>query len=246
MTTVRTAVILVAGTGSRLWPLTREVPKALLSLGTESILLRMVRQLEYCGIQRIVLATGYREDMLHAALMSTRSTIEFCHNSDYAKTQNSVSLGCCELALGQQPFIKLDGDLVFETRVLQRVLDDASPMVVAMDSSKALDAEAMKIVTSSSHIVCDFGKHISHELACGESLGIEKLDAHTAREVLVRIRDLVAQGITDRYYEDVYAELIRQGHIIAKTVDVAGLVWTEVDSIEDLQQARLLVAQGIG
>src|ERR1017187_3811300 len=108
--TIRTAVLLVAGIGSRLRPLTDGVPKALASLGSESILQRLIRQLRECGIVRFVLATGYREEAVREAVSPLGVATEYCRNSEYANTQNSVSLACCASAIRDEPIIKLDGD----------------------------------------------------------------------------------------------------------------------------------------
>ena len=68
MSETRTAVLLVAGIGSRLRPLTDDRPKALMDIGGETILGRALRILGQHGVERIVLATGYREDAVRAAL----------------------------------------------------------------------------------------------------------------------------------------------------------------------------------
>ena len=241
MTTIRTAVLLVAGTGSRLLPLTSKIPKALIQVGNESILKRLIRQLTDCGIERFVLATGYCEGALRAALAELDVPIEYCRNSDFVGTQNAVSLGCCARVVRNEPFIKLDGDLVLDAEILDRLLGDSSPMIVAVDRSRVLDGEAMKAVIGADGLVHDFGKSIPIELAQAETLGIEILDAKSGQEVFSRIKTLVSGGVTDRYYEDVYAELIRESKLAAKAIDVSGLNWTEVDTVEDLERAQLLV-----
>ena len=70
MSSTKTAVLLVAGIGSRLRPLTDDRPKALVDIGGETILGRAVRLLGEHGVERLVLATGYRED----AVRGKRST----------------------------------------------------------------------------------------------------------------------------------------------------------------------------
>lgn len=238
MTTIRTAVLLVAGTGSRLLPLTSKIPKALLQVGNESILQRLIRQLTDCGIERFVLATGYCEDALRAAIALLAVPVEYCRNGDFISTQNAVSLGCCAGAVRNEPFIKLDSDLVLDAEILDRLLGDSSPMVVAVDRSRVLDHEAMKAVIDADGLVQDFGKSIPIEMAHAESIGIEILDSQSGQTVFSRIETLVASGVRDRYYEDVYAELIRESKLAGKAIDIAGLKWTEVDTLEDLTRAR--------
>src|SRR5258707_5402385 len=89
------AVILVAGIGSRLRPITDDRPKALVDLGGETILSRTVRLLASYGVRRVVLATGYREDAVRAAMQGAPVPVEYCRNPEFDRTQNSVSLALC-------------------------------------------------------------------------------------------------------------------------------------------------------
>jgi choline kinase len=241
MNNIRTAVVLVAGTGSRLRPLTDNAPKALVPLGTETILARLLRQLEACGIVHVVFATGFFESALRAAVSSSRVTFDFCFNQAYGTTQNAISLGCCADALAGEPFVKLDGDLVLDQRIIERVVADASPFSVAVDRTRKLDSEAMKVQLGTDNSIVDFGKGLPAGSADAESVGIESLDARSAGQVLGRIKELVRANVVDRYYEDVYAELIRESRIAAHAVEVSPLVWTEVDDFEDLHCARQLI-----
>jgi choline kinase len=240
--TIRTAVLLVAGIGSRLRPLTDGIPKALVSLGRESILQRLIRQLQECGVVRFVLATGYCEEAVREAVLPLGVSVEYCRNSDYADTQNSVSFACCADAVRDEPIIKLDGDLVLDVEILRRVLSGSSQMLVAVDSSRELDQEAMKAEVDDNGLIRRFGKSIPAAAASAESIGVEVLDVTSNHTVMQRIGSLIAQGVTNRYYEDVYSELIQDSKLTAKALDVAGLRWTEVDTLEDLQLARQLVA----
>ena len=239
--TIRTAVLLVAGIGSRLRPLTNSIPKALLPLGSESILQRLIRQLRACGIERFVLATGYHEEAVKTAMSPLGVPVEYCRNRDFAGTQNSVSFACCANSIRNEPIVKLDGDLVVDDKILERVLGNSSPMVVAVDSSRQLDQEAMKAEIDRNGYIRNFGKSISLAKSHAESIGIEKLDATSSGKVMSRIEELMAQGVTDKYYEDVYADLIQNSKLAAKAIDIAGLPWTEVDTFEDLILARQLV-----
>lgn len=237
---VHTAVLLVAGTGSRLRPLTDEVPKALVSLGDETILGRLVRQLRQVGINHIVLVTGYCEGAIRAVRLPADVCYDYCFNAAYEVTQNSISLACARDAVGREPFIKLDGDLVIDQRILQKVVEGPDAMYVAIDRTRPLDAEAMKVSVVGGAIT-RFGKGLEVSVAHAESIGIERLDARSAQVVFTRIDQLKQAGITDRYYEDVYSELIERRELSAVPIEVSPLAWTEVDTLQDLEAARALV-----
>ena len=102
------AVLLCAGTSTRLRPLTDDRPKCLLDVGGETILARAVRTLLSAGVRELVMATGYRQEDVRAALASCPAKVSFCHNRDFASTQNAVSLHHCAPMLSGRAFFKLD------------------------------------------------------------------------------------------------------------------------------------------
>ena len=239
------AVILVAGIGSRLRPLTDDRPKALVDLGGETILGRTVRSLLSYGVRKIVLATGYREDAVKAAMQGTpvAVSVEYCRNPEFDRTQNSVSLALCRDAVGSDAFFKLDGDVVFQRQVLERLDASSSELAVAVDAGRMLDAEAMKVTVSGLDISA-FGKGIDLARSAGESIGIERISSTFSVTLFDALDAAIAAGDTGLYYEDVYSRLIAAGSLQAEAVPVADLPWTEVDDFADLERARELVRAG--
>lgn len=242
---VQAAVILVAGIGVRLRPLTADRPKALVDIGGETILARAIRLLLEHGVKEIVLATGYREDQIRRSVEHLLVPITICPNPRYETTQNSVSLALCRAPLQAKSFFKLDGDVVFQSAVLERLGAARSELAVAIDAGREPDAEAMKARILSGRIL-ELGKGLSLERGAAESIGIEKLGAAGAESVFNAIDRQVARGQMNLYYEDVYSELIERGELDAQAVDVSDLAWSEVDTFEDLARARRLVSGGAG
>jgi choline kinase len=238
------AVILVAGVGSRLRPITDDRPKALVDLGGETILGRAVRLLADYGVRKVVLATGYREDAVRAALRGAPLSIEYCRNPEFDRTQNSVSLALCQSAVGAEAFFKLDGDVVFQRQVLARLDESAVELAVAVDAGRTLDAEAMKVTVSGSTITA-FGKAISLPESAGESIGIERIAASAGGRLFDALTRAAARGETDLYYEDIYSRMIAERTLTAEAVAVKDLPWTEVDDFSDLERARQLVRSGV-
>lgn len=240
---VEAAVILVAGVGSRLRPITDTRPKALAPVGDETILGRAVRLLLDFGISRLILATGYREDAVRAALAGLACEVVLCPNPRYDSTQNAVSLALCRDAVGGRSFFKLDGDVVFDAELLPRIAAGRAELCAGVDSSRKLDAEAMKVVVSGERIV-RFGKDVPLVQSHGESIGIEHIDARASGKLFAALDERVHAGVTDLYYEDVYSQMIERGDLEAAAADVSGLRWTEVDTFEDLETAWKLFAPG--
>jgi choline kinase len=234
----RVAVILAAGVGSRLRPLTDDRPKALVSVGGRTILGRAIDALVGAGVSRLVLATGYREDALKTALADAPLEIVYRPNPQYDRTQNSVSLALCRDALEGEAFFRLDGDVIFDSEVLSRLDRDAAFIATAVDRGRLLDAEAMKVrLDASGRRILAFGKAIPLTESGGESIGIERIAADAGRPLFDALDRVRAAGETDLYYEDVYSRLITAG-AHASAVDVTDLAWCEIDSVEDLEAAR--------
>lgn len=238
----RCAVLLVAGVGSRLRPLTDDRPKALVEVEGETIVGRAVRLLIQHGITRIVLATGYRQDALKAALSGAEVELVYCPNPEFDSTQNSVSLALCADAVGERSFFKLDGDVVFQPELLTRLDAEPCELAVGVDSSRTLDEEAMKVVVEpGSRRILSFGKGIPTTRSAGESIGVERVSGRLAQ----RLFQALKAGPRDVYYEDVYSSMIEAGALEARAVEVRDLPWTEIDTFEDLEHARALL-RGLG
>jgi choline kinase len=238
----RVAVVLVAGVGSRLRPLTDDRPKALVSLGAETLFGRTLRMLTDHGVRKLVLATGYREDAVRAALVDWPLELALCRNARFDSTQNSVSLWLCRDAVGGEAFFKLDGDVVFQPPVLARLDASQAPLSVAVDESRAPDAEAMKVRLANGRQISSFGKAIPVAEAAGESIGIERVGESAVVPLFDALEARIRGGEEQLYYEDIYSELIAGGGLSAEAVPVGDLPWTEIDTPEDLARAKALVA----
>lgn len=241
---IERAVLLCAGSSTRLRPLTDDRPKCLLDVGGETILARAVRTLLSVGIRRLVIATGYRGEDVQKALAFCPAEVIFRPNAEYASTQNSVSLLRCRDAVEDGGFLKLDGDVLFEREAIERLVADSADLSVAVEKRDDLGEEEMKVVVEAGRIRA-FGKKLDPRRSFGESIGIEKISENAAPKLFEGLARAYAAGRTDLYYEDVYGELIEQG-MNAHAVDVTDLPWIEIDTAEDLERARRSIGEGTG
>jgi choline kinase len=235
--TVDAAVLLVAGIGSRLRPLTDDRPKALVELHGETILGRALRLLKDAGVPQIVLATGYRDDQIQRAVEGCSLPVSLIRNPAYDSTQNSVSLALCRAALQGKSFLKLDGDVVFHPPVLERLFASSAALAVAVDSKRELDAEAMKVEVIGGRVT-QFGKSLALDRAFAETIGIERLSSEAGDRLFAVMDDAIARGLRQHYYEHFYSELVQAHGFEAEAVEVGDLPWSEVDTFEDLERAR--------
>jgi choline kinase len=239
------AVILSAGQGSRLLPLTAERPKCLLPLGSRSLIEWQIEVLARCGVDEIVVVVGFRAALVEALLATLARPglgIRTLFNPFYNVADN---LGSCWLARHEMAgdFLLLNGDTLFEAAVLQRLLDSPpTPITVTIDRKASYDADDMKVHLDGSRLL-DIGKTLPPARTNGESIGL-LLFRDTGPELFVDAIDRalrVSEGVKS-FYLKVIDQLAKSRRV--ETVSIEGLAWGEVDYPADLQQAERLVADG--
>lgn len=239
MTTTSLALLLCAGIGSRLRPLTDDRPKSLVEVGGVPILLRAVETLMAHGVREIVLATGYREDALRTALSSRSIPVRYCRNEAFESTQNSVSLALCRDAVNGRAFYLLDGDVLFHPDVLSRLDDSSADLAVAVERRDDMGEEEMKILVQGERVRA-FGKGLDPSASFGESIGIARIGEKASERLFGELARSIEDGQTSLYYEDVFNHLIETGTTVGVS-DITDLPWIEIDTKEDLDRARGLV-----
>jgi len=239
------ALILSAGQGSRLLPLTAERPKCLLPIGPKTLLEWQVEILSRAGIDEIVVVVGFRAAQvgeLLARLVRPGLAIRTVFNPFFAVADN---LGSCWLARHEMngDFLVVNGDTLFETAVLSRLLEaTAAPVIVTIDRKASYDADDMKVQLDASRLVA-IGKTLPAANVHGESIGVLAFRNDGPRlfaEAVDRAMH-TTEGLTS-WYLKVIGHLAKAHRV--ETLSIEGLAWGEVDYPADLRRAERLVASG--
>ncbi len=241
------AVILAAGLGSRLRPITDEMPKAMVPVNEVPIIDRMIKKIAMAGVKEVVVVTGYMHDKLLAHLSNSKSKIArnavVVKNDKYDTWGNFYSLLVAKEAIGGADFIKFDGDVVLDDKIIPALLEGAGDLVLAIEKggmlSGKIGAEEMKIGKDDDGRVVKLSKKIDPRTCSGESIGIEKVSSTIASELFAELEAMIADEETDDYYERAYQRLIDKG-LTCGTVDITDHEWYEIDTIEDLKAASRL------
>jgi len=228
------AVILAAGRGARLAPLTDQRPKCLLPVGGRTILDRQLDALARAGVGRIVVVTGHAADALEAHL-AARPGVVSVRNPRHATTDNLVS---CDAArnhfTGEATFL-LNGDTLFDDGVLDDMLAaEPAPILVAIDRKPLYDGDDMKVATTDTRLN-RIGKDLAQ--ADGEAIGVTLLRgagrALFLRQVAAR---LAAPGGARALYPEALDALAQQGQVTVRSIH--GRRWIEIDTPDDLAAAE--------
>lgn len=237
------AVILAAGVGSRLAPLTDDRPKALVEVAGRTLLHRQLDALATAGIpaRDTVVVGGYRIDALHNALArSGHGDVAVVVNEMYAPWNNFWSLAVAEPAVRGCGIVQLDGDTVLDGVLLPRLLAAPGEAVLAVDVRPELDDETMKVQLDGARVI-GLHKQLPAATCAGEYIGISRLSAAAAARVfeeLVRLRD---EGLTGEYYESAYLRLMQRRELDFGIVDVHDCAVLEIDDRHDLAAAEALL-----
>ncbi|MGF1907360.1 sugar phosphate nucleotidyltransferase [Aliivibrio salmonicida] len=241
------AIILAAGVGSRIRPLTDNCPKSLLKIGDYTILEMMVSNIVKCGIDEIVFILGYLENDIKEFMNNNFPdlNVHFVTNEYYAETNTGYSLMLAEELVKDSSFIKFDADVVFDVEILKNLIESDYDNCLCVDKNINLDAEEIKIIVNEKNHVLKASKDVNPKDAIGESIGIEKISHETAKVLFLELNEMMKNKKNHQeYYEAGYERLI-ENNVIFNTLDITGLKWIEIDTLDDFAAAENIFNEGM-
>ncbi len=234
------ALILLAGAGRRLHPLTIDSPKSLLPIGDSTVLEHMLTKLLRADVTSFVVVCGFMEDTIRGYIggLFPDLDVTYVTNEHFLTTNTGCSLLVARDHLDGEAFIKLDGDVIFDDEVLERLLaQEEGPSYVCIDSSD-IGEEVIKVVCNGTGDIVRIGNTLNVDHAIGESIGIERISRVTSAALFASLEAMMADAANHQnYYEVAYDEIVRAGASF-KALDITGLHWVEMDDLADHTQAQ--------
>lgn len=237
------AIILSAGQGRRLLPLTEQLPKCCLQLDGKSLLEWQIESLIANGVSEVVVVTGFGAKYVEDISSRIKHvSVRTRYNPFYALSDN---LGTCWVVRDEmsQPFVLINGDTLFEPGVMGRLLAKESTFAItlATDHKADYDDDDMKIVAEEDRLH-RVGKRLEKDTVNGESIGMMKFDQEGCRAFVSKVEQLMSgtDGLT-RWYLSAIDELAQQG--LVGISPIRGLSWCEVDDLKDLEHAATVIRQ---
>jgi choline kinase len=233
------AVVLCAGRGGRLYPLTKDRPKCLLQFGEKTVLECCLENLKSAGIQDVVLVTGYRKESVEALVKAKRyQGVSFVFNEQYAITNTAYSLN---LALKKMDadFILVNGDVLFDRAILEGLLKHPVENCIAVDADIALDAEEIKVKAADGRVE-RIGKDVDPGQSLGEAIGLYKVSRDLIQALARIYDDLEKRGENHHFFEKGFEEICQQSAGDGRSFGIFMTdhrPWVEIDTVEDFLYA---------
>lgn len=235
------AIILSAGQGKRLLPLTESQPKCLLPLAGRTLLEWQLRALAANGVTEATIVVGFAAEAVDYALADMEIPgirAKTLYNPFYAVADN---VGSCFVVRHEMTgdFVLLNGDTLFEPAVLAKLLASATgPVTVTIDRKDRYDADDMKVRLDGERLV-EIGKALPLDTVDGESIGM-LLFREDGGARFLRMLDTVLRepdGVR-RWYLSAIDRLSRTDRV--GVVSIEGSEWGEVDFLADVDRAGQL------
>lgn len=233
---ITTALLLAAGTGSRLLPLTKDAPKCLTLVNETSILARLVENLRLQGFKKLVVVTGHLSSIIEDFLGTNCNgmEVEYIHSPLYKTTNNIYSLWMVREKM-TEPFVLIESDLVFDSSLLDKMV---YPDRLAV-ASIADWMNGTTVVTNEDKTVIQFLKDVSpvKNITKYKTVNIYSFSYESWKIISQRLNDHINEGQTNGYYETVFSELVAEDLLSLKSVSFDAKPWYEIDNATDLAEA---------
>ena len=240
------ALILAAGYGNRMRPLTNTQHKTLLTVGGRTIIDRILDGLGLHGVTDVCIVTGYFAHEVESHVIANHPDMDFTfvHNERFAQTNNIYSMALAFEKLDfDSDLILIESDLIYEPAVLDRLLKCSGENVALVDRYHAgMDGTVVTVGPDNviSQVIPPSQQPDNFDFSDKyKTLNIYRFSKHFCATTLQRLLTYYARVIDDNcYYELILGILIymQQAEIHAEILN--GETWSEVDDPTDLRLAE--------
>ncbi|WP_027154913.1 phosphocholine cytidylyltransferase family protein [Mesorhizobium sp. WSM2561] len=244
----RKAVILAAGSGSRLRPLTDLRPKPLVEVNATPILHNALRNLEAVGVREVTIVVGYRQDAIRYSCGRRFGDldIDYVESDVFDRTGSAYSLWLARDALLAGDTYLLEGDVFFEPDALRSLtLSDADNVAAVAPFSADMEGSAV-VLKNNGYIAEVRMKQTAANLNDGspalfKMMNLIRFSGEDLRRTIVPyLNAVVATGAVKSYTEEILSNLVRQEGLQIAAARCDGLKWYEIDNEADLRIAEAM------
>jgi len=239
---VTTALLLAAGIGNRLKPLTDSIPKCLIEINGIPILERLMDNLSDNGFKRLVIVVGYLDHRIRKFVNEYGGdlTVEFITNPLFETTNNIYSLWLARNKI-RESFLLVESDLVLDSSQLENILYPNKIAIARMQpwmNGTTVTIDSLNRVTAFDMVSNGNTSGTRHK-----TVNIYSLSGSSWRKVVERLEHYISSGKINEYYEVVFKEMIADGSLSMEGVFFDPECWYEIDTPADLMNAERLLGE---
>ncbi|MFC1785149.1 sugar phosphate nucleotidyltransferase [Candidatus Neomarinimicrobiota bacterium] len=240
---MKLAVFLLAGGGIRLKPYTNDIPKCLVPVNDQKLLIRMLDLLQLGGIEKVILVIGFKGEKIQYLIGDQYGdmAVQYIHNEVWETTNNVVSLNLAVPRI-KEDFILLEGDLIFTWDAFKNML---LPDRIAVDNYKSfMDGTLVDIDKNNNVIEFILKSNKSHKADIHnlyKTVNIYSFSYDSFEKFVVpNLNNLIDSGQKQVYYEQAIAQAVSENKYLLKAINFNKTAWYEIDTEEDLINAENL------
>ena len=230
------ALILAAGFGSRLAPLTDNLPKSLVKVNGKPILFKQIENLIDNGIGDITVVSGYKGEILDSEVKKNFPSVRVVYSKDYAVTNNMYSAYTAREFVAGEEFLMMNADVFFDGSVIKALLAFPHPDAIVTDYGRYLE-ESMKVTAKDGRIT-SISKQTEKKDALGCSIDVYKFSADGGNAFFEKCREYIEDKKQLKLWSEVALnDILADVYFAACPLDGR---WYEIDNHEDLAAAEKL------
>lgn len=243
------AIILAAGMGRRLGELTNNNTKCMLEVNGIRLINRTLDSIQEVGIRSVILVVGYKAENVKQLIGDKYKDIDitYIENSVYDKTNNIYSLFLAREYLTKDDTILLESDLIFESSILHKIIDNQYPNLALVDKYESWmdgtvvtldeDNKIVEFLSKDKFSYADIGNYY-------KTVNIYKFSKDFSKSHYVPFLEAYCQALgKNEYYEQVLRviTLLEDSPLIALPLN--NEKWYEIDDVQDLDIASSIFAE---
>lgn len=229
------ALILAAGLGTRLAPLTDDRPKSLVEVNGKAILLKQIENLHKNGIKDIIIISGYKSEILENKIKSLYPEIKIINSKDYKTTNNMYSAYLAHDELKDNDFLMMNADVFYDESVIEELIKFNYENAIVTDIGNYLE-ESMKVIEKNGRLV-KISKQISKEEALGASIDVYKFSSTAGKVFFNKCEEYIKNNQVTLWSEVALNDILPD--VEFRACPLKGR-WVEIDNKEDLAIAEKL------
>lgn len=238
------ALILAAGFGKRLQPITNEIPKSMVSVNGTPLLCNALNNVTACGISEIGIVVGHMADYIRSQIGNEWKgvPITYFENPRYLETNNVVSL-CCAADFCDDDMLMLECDIYYHKEMLERLMagEGECSILVSPFNPKTMDGSVIRVEGDRAvELILGKWQGEDFDYSCTrKTVNMYRFSADFVKnKYMPLVRWYVRNMGENSYYEKVLGSLLYYRELDVRVVEVPEDMWREVDDAEDLARAR--------